>query len=240
MSAWLPWCRPTPGRTAAKALGKITQGLDSLQTPMPLDVEQAQGTSIILAAIVSSCIHLQTSQIISDHLDHTAAPAAHIVLCTSLNHSTMHHTSLGTRQTSRPRPLLVLLLLLGTSCSANQLQAPPLTDSVLQELASHLGVDASTLQQPQAAWDSSSLSIHRRLEGKGFHKTLHLHLQAAAAALPQGTEGCHLSLLQPLPSSIFADPYQLEDLTRPSGSGSTRKAGYAYTFKLLGPLDLEL
>ena len=40
-----------------------------------------------------------------------------------------------------------------------------------------------------------------------------------------------LPLLQPLPSGLFADPYQLDDLRR------TRPGS---RFQLLGPLDLEL
>uniref|UniRef100_A0A383WGT5 Phosphatidylinositol-glycan biosynthesis class X protein n=1 Tax=Tetradesmus obliquus TaxID=3088 RepID=A0A383WGT5_TETOB len=58
-------------------------------------------------------------------------------------------------------------------------------------------------------------------------------------------EGCQTSLLQLLPSSIYADPYQLEDLVRSSSSDaaagpSSTAEGTAYTFQLLGPLDLEL
>jgi hypothetical protein len=140
------------------------------------------------------------------------------------------------------RFLLLLLLMSDCLYCATALQP---TDAVMTELASVLG---STYQQlvnsstAEAAWDDA-VSIQRRLEGKGFHRTLHLHIQPAAAAGQHfaSLDACQLSLLQPLPSSVFADPYQLEDLTRiPGNSSSSHKPGYGYTFQLLGPLDLEL
>lgn len=138
-----------------------------------------------------------------------------------------------------------LLLLLTISNCLYSPTALQLTDAVVTELASILKsthqqiVDSTTTE---AAWDDT-VSIQRKLQGKGFHRTLHLHIQSVAAAGQHAAllDACQLSLLQPLPSSVFADPYQLEDLTRTSGnSSSSHKPGYGYTFQLLGPLDLEL
>lgn len=127
-----------------------------------------------------------------------------------------------------------LLLVLIFSFSS-RLQCQGLTDTVLAELASHLQLDASLLQAKSTADWGSVVSIQRSLQGTGFHRSLRLQIApAAAGSSTRSAEGCGLSLLQPLPSSIFADPYQLEDLTR------STQAGHDYTFSLLGPLDLEL
>lgn len=135
--------------------------------------------------------------------------------------------------TGRSRTLLLLLLF---SCSS-RLHCQGFTDTVLAELASHLQLDASQLQEQSTAaadW-GSVVSIQRSLQGTGFHRSLRLQIApAAAGSSTRSVEGCGLSLLQPLPSSIFADPYQLEDLMR------ITQAGYDYTFSLLGTLDLEL
>lgn len=143
---------------------------------------------------------------------------------------------------SPPALLLLLLLVLLSACSSRP-QALPLTEIVWSELASNLQVDPTTLRstiEDAAAWDSI-VSMQRRLDGKGFHKTLHIQIAAAApAGSVTSFDRCLISLLQPLPSSIFADPYQLEDLTRSAERDSSTIEGYAYSFQLLGPLDLEL
>lgn len=85
---------------------------------------------------------------------------------------------------------------------------------------------------------------------------MHVASTPTATAAPTDRtykEGCEMWLLQPLPSSIFADPYQLEDLTRAAAATSNNSRSpsdpqqqqpqndeYRYSFKLLGPLDLEL
>jgi hypothetical protein len=130
----------------------------------------------------------------------------------------------------RLRAFILLLLLINIS----RVHCQGLTDTVLAELATHLQLDAAQLQEQSTAasdW-GSTVSIQRNLQGTGFHRSLRLQIAPAAAA---SVGACGLSLLQPLPSSIFADPYQLEDLTRTS-----TQVGYDYAFSLLGPLDLEL
>jgi hypothetical protein len=118
------------------------------------------------------------------------------------------------------------------------------SESITRDLASHLGAGAAAADiqhstDHAASWDSL-LSIRRQLTGSGFHKTLQLELHPVPSSVGSA-QACQLSLLQPLPSSIFADPYQLEDLTRGSeGSAAGAAPGYSYSFSLLGALDLEL
>jgi hypothetical protein len=127
--------------------------------------------------------------------------------------------------------------------------------SLAHQVARHLGVGTAQLLHPSgAAWDSV-VSMRRTLLGSGFHRDLQLHVKAAAAggggggadagaaATPQAVgllRGCELSLLQPLPSTVFADPYQLEGLARSSSSSRGSSDSSPSTFTLLGPLDLEL
>jgi len=144
------------------------------------------------------------------------------------------------------QPFLLLLLLLHLSiiCSTSK-EEGTITQTIAEELAAHLHTDTGQLTDNSfgaRTW-GSILSIKRSLEGTGFHRTLKLELNYDAEDVT--LEGCQLSLLQPLPSGVFADPYQLEDLTRSSagsaaGPDSPVSGGYSYTFKLLGPLDLEL
>jgi hypothetical protein len=139
-----------------------------------------------------------------------------------------------------------------------------ISGSLASTLASHLGVQPALLTAAThntLPW-SSFITIDRQLQGTGFHRTLHLRLRQAhpyagdtaaadAAASPsdEGAEehyhtllGCALSLLQPLPPSIFADPYELQGITTSGGGSSSSSSSndQAYTFTLLGPLDLEL
>jgi hypothetical protein len=82
-----------------------------------------------------------------------------------------------------------------------------------------------------APWAGGGVQLTRALNGAGFHRALSLRVavpRTAAARLG----ACRLVLLQPLPSGLFADPYQLEDLRRTSHA--------APQSELLGPLDLEL
>jgi hypothetical protein len=139
--------------------------------------------------------------------------------------------------------VLLLLLFIVSSINYDTAQALQPTETVFQDLQTYLHYDVNLLQSSSAAagstWDSI-ISIQRRLDGKGFHRSLQLQIAPASTDSTQDTHGCVLSLLQPLPSSVYADPYQLEDLTRSIDSSGSNKAGYNYVFKLLGPLDLEL
>jgi hypothetical protein len=110
-------------------------------------------------------------------------------------------------------------------------------------IADHLVAPAGSLKDSSSTWQHQ-FRIHRELHGAGFHRTLKINIQRInddAAHL----QGCHMSLLQPLPSSIYADPYQLEDLVRSSSSNedtvtSSLAGQSSFQFQLLGPLDLEL
>jgi len=95
--------------------------------------------------------------------------------------------------------------------------------------ASRLGVPAALLDAPPPHWRSSTVNLRRHLTGQGFHRSLHMNLQLDG--LIGGAAECRLALLQLLPSGLFADPYQLDDLQRNAPGAS---------FTLLGPLDLEL
>jgi hypothetical protein len=138
--------------------------------------------------------------------------------------------------------LVVLVLVVSINCHESAQGLQP-TETVLQDLETYLRYDVNLLQSSSAAagstWDSI-ISIQRRLDGKGFHRSLQLQIAPASTHSTRDLQGCVLSLLQPLPSSIFADPYQLKDLTRSAYSSGSHAAGYDYVFKLLGPLDLEL
>jgi hypothetical protein len=115
-------------------------------------------------------------------------------------------------------------------------------------IADHLMAPAASIRDSSSTWHQQFL-IHRELRDAGFHRTLMYSIQRRtdnAAHL----QGCQTSLLQPLPSSIYADPYQLEDLMRSTSSSgsdgsldtvtSTTARSSSFTFQLLGPLDLEL
>jgi hypothetical protein len=114
---------------------------------------------------------------------------------------------------------------------------------LVELVADHLHAPAASLSDSTATWQAQ-FRVLRALHGAGFHRTLILTVQYSEAS-SQSLEGCQTSLLQPLPSSIYADPYQLEDLER-SGSSDVAAAassiaeGTTYKFQLLGPLDLEL
>ena len=115
--------------------------------------------------------------------------------------------------------------------------------AIAAEAAARVGAPPAALRAP-SEWgaargsSSSGARVTRRLEGAGgFHRTLHLELELDVdGEAPPGGGVCRAALLQPLPSGLFADPYQLEDLARASASSS----GGGANFSLHGPLDLEL
>ena len=75
---------------------------------------------------------------------------------------------------------------------------------------------------------SNSLVVARSITGAGFHRTLEQNVTVTSS---KAAGGCQLATVQHLPSSVFVDPYQLEDLSRKESELS---------FQLVGPLDLEL
>lgn len=125
--------------------------------------------------------------------------------------------------TIRPRSIarIVLLFMIVVSHGLEQ----DLAVTAAQRAGAH-GVTAAVLAgAPPLAGGARLL---RSLSGRGFHRTLRLQLRAARGG---GGAPCTVALLQPLPSGLFADPYQLEDLAR---------ARPGARFDLLGPVDLEL
>lgn len=122
--------------------------------------------------------------------------------------------------------LLCFTLLKGTVCINNDLVTVALE---------RLGAPLTPTVLLDAAPFDDGVRPSRELQGEGFHRTLHIRLQAphlpAARTGGVAASPCRAALLQPLPSGVFADPYQLEDLQR--SRPGTR-------FHLVGPLDLEL
>jgi hypothetical protein len=133
-------------------------------------------------------------------------------------------------------PRLMAIALLGLQCGwapvTSALDAP-LADAAARHLG---GGGAPPVLLSAPPW-SAAVRLRRSLAGKGFHRTLGVRLEADAprgvggAAAAAAASGCRAALVQPLPSGLFADPYQLGDLER-TGAGAR--------FTLLGPLDLEL
>lgn len=113
-----------------------------------------------------------------------------------------------------------------------------LDDKLASSAVQHLEIATAALQEAPA-WDATSTRLQRQLLDQGFHRTLKLQLFGlpspgqwdALGKRAGASPSCSLVLLQQLPSGLFADPYQLEELQRKS---------IGTQFKLLGPLDLEL
>lgn len=74
-------------------------------------------------------------------------------------------------------------------------------------------------------------SVGVAISGTGFHRQVHYAVSRAAGGQQPTQPPKQVLLIQYLPSSLFADPYQLEDVVRSKGN---------FTFRLFGPLDLEL
>lgn len=116
-------------------------------------------------------------------------------------------------------------------------------DDLFALVAEHLIAPSAGLADSSNTWQQQ-FRIHRELQGAGFHRTLVFNIKCIEQHSID-LQGCQTSLLQPLPSSIYADPYQLEDLARSSSSSLATEAigsagGGPYNFKVLGTLDLEL
>ena len=96
------------------------------------------------------------------------------------------------------------------------------------QLAEALQVAPSLFTTPTGDHVTPHSSPKRSLQGPGFHRLLQLEI-----LLPERrpTSSCELAIVQYLPSSLFADPYQLEGVARSKPELS---------YELLGPLDLEL
>lgn len=151
--------------------------------------------------------------------------------------------------------LLLLLVLTSTTCSCADAWQP--SDGLQQEVATTLGVTIQQLAHSISSWDSR-FTVQRRLVGTGFHRTMEYKVQFATLASEE-LLACQHSLLQYLPSSFYADPYQLEDMLRPLTKTATQgqdasenndASSYASStgikesaprpFHLLGPVNLEL
>ena len=118
-----------------------------------------------------------------------------------------------------PHALPAILILIGT--------ASALDPGLAGAAARHLGAAGAPALLDAPAW-SAAVRMERVLSGQGFHRTLNLRVTADRR---RNAAGCNVALVQPLPSGLFADPYQLGDVER-------TRPGVRFT--LLGPLDLEL
>ena len=78
-------------------------------------------------------------------------------------------------------------------------------------------------------FDTFLAKLATRLEGSGFHRTLHYSVELACPAAPPATS-CELAILQPLPAAIYANIYELD------GSAA---AGTGPRVRLLGAVDVE-
>jgi hypothetical protein len=113
------------------------------------------------------------------------------------------------------------------------------------EAGAALGVPPAILAQPRggastAEWRRAGLRLDRSLHGHGFHRTLkyqlkRTHRRELLKLVSGPPRGCAVSLLQPLPSLVFADPYQLQQIVARGGQRGTH-----FSFQLYGPVDLEL
>jgi hypothetical protein len=120
----------------------------------------------------------------------------------------------------------LLLVLCAFAAAGSHSDLGPL----LEEARRHLGITQGLGDMLAAPSWGQGVQLARRVEGSGLHADLVLDLSAEVAAAPQGSP-CQAALLQVLPPAFYADPYQLEDLSRSSR---------AFSFQLFGPLDLEL
>jgi hypothetical protein len=122
-----------------------------------------------------------------------------------------------------------LLLLLAPLAMAGDPQLTSSANELAAEAARGFGAPISTAAVAAAPPWPAEVRLRRELLGRGFHRTLVATLEAPAPA--GGAPRCRVALLQPLPSGLFADPYQLADLRRGMPGAA---------FEVAGPLDLEL
>jgi hypothetical protein len=163
------------------------------------------------------------------------------------------YTALGTFRFQDPAhaasamagKLLLLWSMLVVVCSLHAKNAYGwnITHDLAGLIEDHLVAPAGSLKDSSSTWQQQ-FRIHRELHGAGFHRTLTVSVQHKYDDTAH-LHGCQTSLLQPLPSSIYADPYQLEDLLRSRSSNkdtvtSTAAGRRPFNFQLLGLLDLEL
>lgn len=113
-----------------------------------------------------------------------------------------------------------------------------LNSGLQDELAAALGVSAAQLAHSTDTWHSK-FTVDRQILGSGFHRTVSYNVQYTALVAQELRE-CKLALLQYLPSSLYADPYQLEDISRAATGPAAAPTSSAFAFQLLGPVDLEL
>jgi hypothetical protein len=139
--------------------------------------------------------------------------------------------------------LLWSMLAIAGCSTAHNAYAWRIPNDLAGLIADHLMIPTGSLKDSSSTWQQQ-FRMHRELHGAGLHRTLIINIQRIKDDASH-LRGCQISLLQPLPSSIYADPYQLEDLVRSSSSNeaelrSSTAGRSSFEFQLLGPLDLEL
>ena len=88
-------------------------------------------------------------------------------------------------------------------------------------------------EPPCQVMDSAAMSV--TLEPKGFHSNI---VYTVKRSQFETFGQCRLSVLQPLPAGIYADPYELENLLNIRDNPHVSQLKLS-AFKLFGPVDVE-
>lgn len=129
-------------------------------------------------------------------------------------------------QLATVQPLLLVLVVayLLLPCQTSSPTPHHLPASLLSEALHLLGLSAASEADAQ---DQAPLQLAWQLHGSGAHRALQYTINSPDN--PPGQSRC--SLLQHLPSVVFADPYELEQLQALQGSPAR--------FLIAGDVDLE-
>ena len=115
-----------------------------------------------------------------------------------------------------------------TVITALQLAVGVDTSDLWQDALQHHGWLATDCQAMQ------SEAMHATMKTTGFHGQVQYALDQCQLELPGQ---CQLTVLQPLPAGLYADPYELQNLMSASGDHGTNLQMSA--FRLFGPIDVE-
>jgi hypothetical protein len=119
----------------------------------------------------------------------------------------------------RAGPILISLLL-ALITPLHCLTSEPLSEA----LSAHFGDSAL----PAAGIRGSTISVVPVLLGTGFHRTL--SYTVTLHETPSAVEHCQVVLLQPLPSAVYANAYELQNAA---------EVGQGAPVRLFGPVDVE-
>lgn len=132
---------------------------------------------------------------------------------------------------SPSRPLLMV-----TCVTALQLAAALESTSLWQQALQHHGWSfTDTGDSINQCQPLPTAAIRVNLQPTGFHGHIQYTLDHSQLVL---TDDCQLTVLQPLPAGIYADPYELGSLVSTSG-GSKGFALQMSSFRLFGTIDVE-